>query len=324
MGNRVYFYEAFAEEAEAIRRHLPAGLEAGFTWKTIQEAGDAEPPAPVVSIRTQSAIPTAWAGRLAGVLTRSTGYDHVRAWRRACGAAVAAGYLPSYCSRAVAEQAALLWMALLRRLRDQMRQYERFARDGLTGRECLGRTLLVVGVGRIGSQVARIGEGLGMNVLGVDIDPRFPNVRYVAIDEGLAAADVVVCTMSLTESNASYFSAPRLERVKSGAVFVNVARGELAPAAGLLAALKSGRLAGVGLDVYENEPALAVALRAGGQPPAGGAAAATWELTRRPEVIATPHNAFNTIEAVERKAAQSVESAIRFLDSGAFPDPVPQ
>ncbi len=320
----VFFYEAFAEEADAIRRHLPDDLDAGFDWRTIQEAEHAEPPARVISIRTQSAIPPAWADKLAGILTRSTGYDHIRDYRRETGVCVPAGYLPDYCTRAVAEQAALLWMALLRRLPAQLEQFDTFHRDGLTGTECAGRTLLVVGVGRIGREVVRIGEGLGMRVLGVDIDRKHDDVEYVSIDKGLPLGDVIVCAMNLTDENVGYFDRARLSRATPGLVFVNVTRGELAPTVDLLTLLDAGHLGGIGLDVYECEKDLAVALRAGRAPPEAVAVAATLELSRRENVILTPHNAFNTAEAVERKAAQSVESIIRFSLDGTFPNPVPE
>ena len=320
----MFFYEAFAEEAEAIRRHLPDDIQAAFTWRTIQETGHLRPPARLVSIRTQSAIPLDWADQLDGILSRSTGYDHVRDYRRRTGVCVPAGYLPDYCSRAVAEQAALLWMALLRRLPAQLEQFDAFCRDGLTGAECAGRTLLVVGVGRIGREIVRIGEGLGMRVLGVDIDPKFDDVEYVSIDDGLPSGDVIVSAMSLNEGNVGYFDRARLGRAKDGAVFVNVARGELAVTADLLTLLDAGPLGGVGLDVYECEQALAGAFRAGRPPPEADEIAATLELSRRDNVILTPHNAFNTAEAVERKAARSVESIQQFLRDGTFPNPVPE
>jgi D-lactate dehydrogenase len=326
-GLDVFFYEAFEEEAEAIRRYLPEGLSAGFTWRTIQEdaassRSEADPPARVVSTRTQSVFPSEWADKVEGIFTRSAGFDHVRAYRRACGRDIPAGYLPSYCSRAVAEHAMLLWTALLRNLPRQLGQFERFCRDGITGRECLGRTALVVGVGSIGGEIVKVAQGLGMTVLGVDLVARHDFVEYVEYDEGLPRADVIVCAMNLTSVNAGYFSYGRLEGAKSGAVFVNIARGELAPAAGLLRLLKDGRLAGVGLDVYEDEGELAVMLRECKRT-ARPAVAATLELARRDDVIATPHNAFNTAEAVERKARMSVEAIAEFLQGGAFPEPVP-
>lgn len=323
----ICFYEAFTEEAEALRRHLPADVPARFTGQTIQEAGDPEPPAPIVSMRTQSQIPDAWADRLDAIITRSTGYDHVVAYRRRVGHCLPAGYLPLYCHRAVAEQAALLWLALLRTLPAQLRQFRRFGRDGLTGRECAGRILAVVGVGNIGHEVVRIGRGLDMTVRGVDVVERHADVSYVAADLAIPAADVIVCAMNLTDDNVGYFDYARLAGVRPGAVFINIARGKMSPPADLRRLLDERRLGGVGLDVYDQEQALAVALRQGSTPAPGDPAAEsireTLRLAEHPNVLATPHNAFNTVEAVDRKARQTVETLVAFLRDGTIPFPVP-
>jgi len=314
------FYEAFAEEAEGLRGRLPRGVRAVFTDRTIQESGDAVPPAALISIRTQSVIPPAWAPRLAGVLARSTGYDHLQRYRREVRRPLPCGCLPRYCVRAVAEQAALLWMALLRRLPRQLRQFASFHRDGLTGGEGRGRTLTVVGVGNIGHEICRVGRALGMRVLGVDIVRRHRGVRYVAPARGLAEADVIVCAMNLTARNAGYFDRRAWRRVKPGALFVNIARGELAPTADLARALEEGRVGGAGLDVFEEESEVAVAFRSGRS---GPAARALRRLARRPDVLLTPHNAFNTSESVRRKTEQAAAEIVRFLRTGAFRWPVP-
>lgn len=321
-GTDVCFYEAFEEEAEMLRKKLPDHVRAVFTRETIQEAGHTAPPASLVSIRTQSVIPPSWATGLGGILTRSTGFDHVARYRSDTGIGVAAGYLPLYCNRAVAEQAMMLWMGLLRKLPMQLRRFGRFARDGLTGSECAGKTLLVVGVGNIGHQLVRIGRGLDMRVLGVDLCRRHADVDYVTVDEGLPQADVIVCAMNLTEHNHHYFDRGRLNLVRRGAVFVNIARGEFSPARHLLDALRAGRLAGVALDVYECEPTLARQLRSG-VASHSDEVAAVLDLLGEPNVLLTPHNAFNTRESVERKAAQSVEQVIRFLEGRGFIWPVP-
>lgn len=319
----VVFYEAFEEEERAIRGYLTPDLDAQFTWKTIQEAGQQAPPAALISIRTQSAIPAHWATQLRGILSRSTGYDHLAAYRGCSAAAdLQFGYLPLYCNRAVAEHAMLLWMALLRRLPRQLRQFGSFHRDGLTGAECRGRTLLVVGVGHIGHEVVDVGRGLGMRVLGVDPQRRWDDVTYASYDEAAPLADIVVAAMNLTPASRGFFGQARLAQLRAGAVFVNVARGELADAAALLAALERGHLAGVGLDVYDQEPELAVALRAGhGQ--ACPAVSAVLALAQRDDVLCTPHNAFNTRESVERKSAQSIEQLEHLRRTGRFLWPVP-
>lgn len=300
---QVHFYEAFEEEEALLRSRLGEGLSVGFSSATIQEAGHADPPAGLISIRTQSRVPPAWFARLDGVLARTTGWDHL------VGLPVPSGHLPEYCTRAVAEQAMLLWMALLRKLPQQAGQFSRFERDGLTGGECAGRQLLVVGVGRIGHEIAWIGRGLGMTVRGVDIVRRHSDIDYVEAEEGIAGADVLACAMNLTPDNAGWFNAARLGGARRGAIFVNVSRGELSPAADLARLLDAGVLGGVGLDVYENEAALAVALRAG---------QGSFPLAGRPNVILTPHNAFNTQEAVERKVSQTVEEVRKFLRTRRF------
>lgn len=317
----VAIYEAFAEEADGLRRRLPSNLGIYLTPATIQEAGHEWPPARLISIRTQSFIPAKWAPRLQGVLSRSAGYDHLRAFLARAARPVACGYLPDYCARAVAEHALLLWLALLRRLPLQLASLSHFNRDGLTGREGRGRTLAVFGVGRIGREIARIGAGLEMNVLGVDLVRRHAEVHYVEPDEALEAADVIVCAMNLTAGNRGYFGRPQWEQVRIGAVFVNIARGELAPTRDLAWALDQGRLAAAGLDVYEEEAEIAGALRAG--TPTGPAPQAMLELARRPNVLLTPHNAFNTEEAVARKTEQAVRQILHFRETGRFLWPIP-
>jgi len=314
----VFFYEAFQEEQAALRRALKGtAIRAGFTPAAIQELDASQPMAPLISIRTQSLIPEDWPGLISGILTRSTGYDHVLDYRKRTGTDAPCGYLPLYCNRAVAEASMLLWMALMRRLPRQIEYFQAFNRDGLTGAECAGKTLLVVGVGNIGSEVARIGQGLGMRVLGVDLVRKHPDVAYVTLGEGLAAANVIVCAMNLTSSNHGFFHYERLKAAKSGAIFVNIARGELSPSSDLMRLLDEGLLSGVGLDVFDHEIDLAATLR-GAKPICHPQVEAALKLARRDNVILTPHNAFNTAEAVERKAEHSIRQIERFMAQGDF------
>ncbi|PIQ98071.1 MAG: hydroxyacid dehydrogenase, partial [Nitrospinae bacterium CG11_big_fil_rev_8_21_14_0_20_56_8] len=176
----VMFYEAFQEEVAALKLFLPKDVDAGFTEKTIQESEDRDPPAGLISIRTQSVIPVEWSTKMSGVLTRSTGYDHIVAYREKIKAPVLAGYLPRYCSRAVAEHVVLMMMSLLRRFKEQISHFGAFNRNGITGEECFGKNLLVVGVGHIGGQVADIGKGLRMNVRGVDIAHKNIELEYTS------------------------------------------------------------------------------------------------------------------------------------------------
>ena len=313
----VYFYEAFAEEAVALRAALGQDVLFELNSATIQESGHADPPAKLISIRTQSSIPTEWAEKLDGILSRSTGYDHLIAYRSQIAKPLPLGYLQEYSTRAVAEQAILLIMALLRKLPQQMRQFHTFVRDGLTGLECHGENLLIVGVGRIGGEIARIARGIGFHVKAVDIVPNKPNVTYVSLEEGLSWAHVIVCSMNLTKENTGYFRHEVLSRAKKGSIFVNIARGEHSPLADLDRLLGEGHLAGVGLDVFEDEGTLAAALR-GQTTVTLPLVAVVKRLHAHPNVILTPHNAFNTHEAVKRKSAMTVEQVRHFLRQRDF------
>jgi D-lactate dehydrogenase len=313
----VYFYEAFEEEMNLLRSLLGRDLAYEFTSSTIQETRHKKPLARLISIRTQSIVPPSWAEELDGVLSRSTGFDHLLAYESQIKKQLPLGYLEEYSTRAVAEHAIMMTMALLRKLPQQMRQFGVFDRDGLTGAECSGKNLLVVGVGRIGSEIVKIANGLGFAVKGVDIVPNKPEVIYVPREEGIPWADVIVCAMNLTKRNEGYFSYDLLKSGRKGCVFVNVARGEHSPLAGLKRLLDERHLAGVGLDVFEEEGTLAVALRNPASPPTPEVTLIS-QLLARPNVLLTPHNAFNTQEALQRKAAMSVEQIRHFMKHRDF------
>jgi len=313
----VFFFEAFEEEQETLKKLLPSTIDSGFTDRTIQEYGEATPPSKLISIRTQSILPVEWSEALSGILSRSTGYDHIHNYWQKCKCRVKAGYLPLYCNRAVAEQALTLWMSLLRKLPQQTKQFLSFRRDGLTGIEAVSKTVLVVGVGNIGYEIVKIARGLEMSVEGVDIVHRHNDVNYVPIDRGIERADIIVCAMNLTQENRGYFSYDLLKRVKKGAIFINIARGELSPPEPLLRLIADGHLGGVGIDVYDNESELAVSLRTGNKS-SDEKVNAYLNLLKFPNVIMTPHNAFNTKESVKRKSEQSIEQVMYFIDKGEF------
>ena len=319
----IFFYEAFEEEAEKIKQHLPVNIDAGFTWKTIQEYGEKEPPAGLISIRTQSQIPEDWAGKIDGILSRSTGYDHLKKYGKQTGKSLSMGYLPLYCHRAVAEHVFLLMLALFRKFPIQIKNFDTFHRDGITGMEIQNKKLLVVGVGNIGSQVVEIGHGMGMEVMPVDIDKKFPDLKYVEIEEGIRRADVIVCAMNLTDHNDGYFHYDLLKTAPKGTVFINVSRGELSVTEDLLKLLEEGHLGAVGMDVYEEEKELAVSLRSNTQSD-NLKVIALKKMQQMNNVIFTPHNAFNTAEGVERKAEQSVQQTVRFLEKQEFVWSVPE
>lgn len=314
----IFFFEAFEEEQAALKKYNAEEFDAGYTWKTIQEYGASEPPSDIISVRTQSKIPPEWAGKLKAILTRSTGFDHLTAYQHETAAKnLKCGYLPLYCNRAVAEQALTLWMALLRKLPRQISHFQSFKRDGITGGETCGRNLLVVGVGNIGSEVVKIGQSLGMNVKAVDPQEKFNFVNYSTYEEAAPQADIIVAAMDLNPSSQGYFDYSRLKQAKPGAIFINIARGELSPLDGLLRLLEENHISALGMDVYENEKMIGPAMR-GEISSETPQLQALKKLAKLDNVIFTPHNSFNTAEAVEKKSEQSIQQLKEFKKSGNF------
>ena len=314
----VNFYEVFDEEEKELRQLLPKNIRASFTWKTIQENKDLNPPADIICIRTQSQIPTSWAPRLKGILTRSQGFDHLIAFRQKTKTKIPSGYLSEYCSRAVAEQAILAAMTLWRKLKRQMRQFDQFNRDNLTGHECFGRRALIFGVGTIGSQIVTIAKGLGMSVIGVDIKRSNRNLKYVSLQKGIAWADGIFCAAPLTEKTRGLLDYDVSKRAKPGTILINISRGEITPIKDLNRLLAQGILGGLSLDVYPQEGELAKSLRARRKTKITDHKIIL-ELKNRDNVLFTPHNAFNTQEALRNKAELTVRSIVSFLKKGKFP-----
>ncbi len=318
----VMFYEVFEEEEKALKRYFPRELKAGFSKQTIQSEPSADPPSRLISIRTQSIVPASWKGKLSGILARSSGYDHLLSFREEQGKDLACGYLPSYCSRSVAEHAITVMFALAKKLKKQTKQFEHFNRDGLTGIDCAGRNLLVVGVGRIGMEVVKIAKGIGMNVRGADLVKRLKAFEYVTLEEGVKSSDVIICALPLTPKTKGLLNDNLLRCGKRGMLFINVSRGEISPIQGLKRLLDEGVLGGIGLDVYEEEPLLADTLRAQ-KGTLSESGKIILSLKDDDRVIFTPHNAFNTVESLEEKAKQSCGAITAFLKEKKFPDPVP-
>ncbi|HLF18897.1 MAG TPA: NAD(P)-dependent oxidoreductase [Candidatus Omnitrophota bacterium] len=318
----VIFYEAFEEEERAIKKWLPTDIKGRFTSKTIQETKDKTPSAGLISVRTQSDIPLGWARQIKAILTRSQGYDHIVNYCRESEFEGEAGYLGNYCARAVAEHAAMSMMMLFHRVKKQMKHFDSFKRDGLTGRECLNKNVCIIGVGNIGGQMVDILKGLKMNVKGVDIDPKFKGLEYVSLKEGVLWADAIVCALPLTDKTNGLLDYSLLKDARAGSIFINIARGEISPIEDLKRLLDNNLLAGLALDIFPDEASLAIHLRSG----RGGLTKTNktvLELKKRENVLFTPHNAFNTVEALEEKAKRSAQAVEAYLRKGVFPHPVP-
>lgn len=207
----------------------------------------------------------------------------------------------------VAEHAWALILALFRHLPRAATSMAagRWEKNELGGREVRGKTLGVVGFGRIGQEVARLGLAFGCDVVGhdplVDAALAVPGARAASLDDLLAASDIVSLHAPLVPETRGLVSAERLRRMKPGAVLVNCARGALVDETALETALREGRLAGAGLDVFQTEPP-------GDRP-----------LLKLPNVVATPHVAASTPEAQTRAGIEAASALRDFLATGTAP-----
>jgi len=170
--------------------------------------------------------------------------------------------VPSYSPHAVAEHTICLMLALNRKVH---RAYSRirdgnFSLQGLLGFDCYGRTLGVIGVGKIGSIVARIATAMGMKVLACDptINPECEGcgVKYVDKDELLAESDVISIHCPLTADTNHLINDEALEKMRNGVMIINTSRGAVLDTHAVIKGLKSKKIGYLGLDVYEQESEL--------------------------------------------------------------------
>ncbi len=312
----VAFYEVFREEQDRLKSILPPTLKVQYHPETVQEADESAPISRIICIRTQSVIPADWYGTIDAVLTRSQGYDHLTRMFAGSNARVSLGYLGDYCSYSVAEHAVFSVISLLRQFKRQYLHFQTFNRDDLTGYECPGKRVLVVGVGHIGRQVVKMAQALGMEVRGVDISPQTDMCEYVGLEDGLSWANIVVCALPLTDLTHGMLGYERIKNSGSLMCLVNISRGEITPLEDMRRLLDEGILNGLAMDVFEQEGVLADGLRAGHMRHTWIETAA--KLSQRDNVLFTPHNAFNTIEGLARKTRATVDSIQHFLTQGSF------
>ena len=170
------------------------------------------------------------------------------------------------------------------------------------GRELAGKILGLLGLGRIGREVAQRAVAFDMRVSAYDVtwDEAFARqwgiIRHPTAEEVLRHADVVSLHMHLSDANRAYINAARLALMKPGAYLVNCARGGLINEGDVAAALQCGQLVGYGADVVEQEPVVP-----------------TNPLLTAPNVVLTPHVGSRTYESVECQAIMAVENMLRVL-----------
>ncbi len=216
---------------------------------------------------------------------------------------------PYSSTRSVAELVIGEIIALARRFCDQSKQvhqgiWEKSAKGSV---EVRGKTLGIVGYGHIGSQISVLAEALGMNVIFYDIIKKLPlgNSKPMAsLDELLKNADFVSLHVPATELTRNMITKDQFEKMKRGSYLINASRGTVVIIKDLVAAIKSGQLAGAAVDVFPEEPE-------------GNNQEFSTELQNLPNVIMTPHVGGSTLEAQAAIGVEVAESLIRYLKLGS-------
>jgi D-lactate dehydrogenase len=261
--------------------------------------------------------------KLKFVVTRSTGFDHIDThYCKANGITVT--NVPSYGENTVAEHTFALILALSRKIvtsSERVRHNGDFSLDSLRGFDLEGKTIGIVGMGKIGSKVAKIASSFGMRIVAYDL---FQNeslikkykIEYLPLKEVLARSDVISLNLRHTNETHHLINNETMQFVKKGAILVNTARGGLIDTPVLLTALDNGTLAGVGLDVLEEEGSVKEDIQLKSRQYTRrnlmvGLANAI--LVHKQNVIITPHNAFNSTEAFGRIMETTVKNILSFV-----------
>lgn len=310
---KIVFLEVDPEDAKQVLSEFPSATCIEGV-KTGQELIDACAGAEVVScfIHTQctkevlSKLPA-----LRLLSTRSVGFDHIDT--EACKKlGITVCNVPDYGSHVIAEHVFALLLSTLRHIPEADKKVESglFDYHGLRGIALRGKTLGIVGTGKIGRAVSEIAHGFGMKILAVDqcrtleIIEKF-GVRYVSMEELLSDSDIITLHIPETADTKHIINRAALAAMKPGAVLVNTARGGLIDSSALLAALNAGKLAYALLDVLEHETNFE----------------SNKELVAHPRVVATPHIAFYADDSMKNMYADSFQ-AIREFAAGKVPEHV--
>lgn len=262
-----------------------------------------------------------------GIVTRSTGYDHIDvSYCRDHHITIC--NVPEYGTNTVAEHTFALMLTLTRKMMPSILELRNpdFRFSDITGVDVFGKTLGVVGLGKIGTRVAEIGRALGMKVIVYNRTQKIDDAlkigfEYVPLEELLRRADIVTLHLAHNEHTHHLINLENVGLMKKGSYLINTARGGLIQTDAIMFALQTGTLAGVGLDVLEQENDITEeAVMIDPSSPQNEKLKSLlydYILLRHPKVVVTPHNAFNSREALDRIASVSVENVKGLLQGEA-------
>jgi D-lactate dehydrogenase len=319
---RYAFFEMEGWEEQHIKQSFPTDdillVPTPLTATDIPVRNDFE----VISVFVNSRIDAAVLDhfpQLKCIATRSTGYDHIDIIECA-KRGITVVYVPGYGDNTVAEFAFGLILNLTRKMYlsiDRVKETDSFSLQGLRGVDIKGKILGIIGTGRIGRETAKIAKGFGMEVIAYDPHPDSETaaklgITYKSLEDLLASSDVISIHCPSTKDTHHLLNAKNLPMVKRGAYLINTARGEIVETEALVVALKEGTLAGYGTDVLEEEGETKDELHflATGHPRAEELTTIIQNhvLMDMPNVLITPHNAFNTQEALERILSTTIQN----------------
>ena len=223
-------------------------------------------------------------------------------------------HVPAYSPYAVAEHAMAMLLTSIRRIHKayiRTRDYN-FSLNGLTGFDLHGKTVGVVGTGKIGRVFIDICKGFGMNVLAYDPYPSAEGIKYVGLDEIFEKSDIISLHCPLTKSTKHIIDANAIAAMKKGVVLINTSRGGLVDAEALLEGIKSRKVGAACLDVYEEESDIFFEDYSGHIVDDDILA----RLISMPNVILTSHQAFLTEEALNNIAETTVDNIMEFFADG--------
>lgn len=251
------------------------------------------------------------------VLTRAAGKDHLDL-KAVQKYGLRSANVPAYSPSAISEHTILLLLAVLRKLKTQLRRIDEkyFFITGLRGREIRDMTIGVIGTGRIGSQTVKDLSGFGCRLLACDQHPNADTARlaqYMEMKELLQKSDAVILHCPMTAENYHLISKEAIGVMKEGAVLVNTARGELVDTQAVCEALKCGWLSGLAMDVYEHENLTQRKDYRGKKldDPLLG------ELLAMDNVVFTSHTAFYTDEAIASIVGTTLENLYEWETTGS-------
>ncbi len=256
------------------------------------------------------------------ITTMSTGFDHIDI--EECKAKnIIVSNVAGYGEITVAEHTFALILAVSRRLIESVNRVRggNFSPEGLTGFDLHGKKIGIIGLGAIGGNVAQIAKGFGMWVLGYKRkpDPELEQKLGIKIsdnlDEVLSMSDIVTLHIPYSAENHHFINQEKIQKMKDGVVIINTARGGLIDSKALLEGILSKKVYGAGLDVLEEEPLLqeeAALLSNEYNRDQLMSVLEDHMLCNLPNVVVTPHNAFNSHEALQLIISTTKDNILAF------------